>query len=449
MRARLLWMLLAAPLAAQEKPVGPVELEAIVAALDSTSTARRHAVEKLLALQDPKAIEAIESALPKFRNEGQVAAVKLLRQLPEGQARPALRRLLAAKAPHLRLCAGLALHGTSEPGVLEAMSGALDAPDLKRDDYRAMSSRLTDFDAFRQGGAAEALIRPERNEEFLLWFFTAPDIRAAPDAIRAAAVIAESDKRALPRALAAAYLVRHRKSDYTAVLGEALATAEFRADRFAAVRTILNTRVGDRPSKPPEIAAKVIAVAAAKQNNGELIRRMLLYLRALDFPRLRPLCLKLIEHPSDTAATTAFAMLASLKVRPPDDALRRVIEKGPDAAALEAASLLLRADDSAGFGRILRCARENKTLRGKAINLLGEFGKPQAMDFLIAALDDDQPAVREAAYDAVALTLERLYPYRRFRWPRALTDARADPAQRKAAVGKIRVWWEKNRDADW
>jgi len=427
----------------------PTELAKVVAALNGSMTDRAKAFDRLLERKDPAAVELIETAIPGFGRDGQVNAVKLLRALPESQGRPALRRLLKAESAHPRFCAAVTLFGSGEPEIVTVMTEALNGKQLRSRDLVGMALSLNQLGGLAKGGAGEALVRQGANQEFFVEMFLWPTIRGMPESVHLATVIAEQDKRAVPRALAAAYLVRHRKSDYAAVLGDALADDEFPANRFPHVRTILLTRVGAKSNKPPEIAANVIAVAASKQRNGELAASMLYYLYMVNSPKLRALCLKLVEHPSSDAALAALKLLAGMKLRPPDESLLRMIEKGSDAAALEAASLLLRVDDDSGFERVMRCARDNQQLRSKAIVLLGEYGKPQAMDLLLDALEDQDFAVRSAAFGAVSGTMIRLFPYREFRWPNALRAFRGDPAERTAAIAQMRAWWAKHKDADW
>jgi HEAT repeat protein len=420
------------------------DVDALVAALNGRPTARDKARAGLLEKNDPKTAEAIEKAVASFAPANQAVALTLLRDLPEEQGRATLRRLLADTSTHLRLCAALALYGTNEPGLIKVMAEVLDSPELSALDRRALSHRLLEFNALEKGGVGEALLRPERTEDFLVEFFASPDVRKTPAAVAAATVIAENDKRAAPRAMAAAYLVRHKQADYAAVLGKALAGDGVSPTRFMLIQGILLSG-----PKPPEIAANVMAKAATKQKSGKLVALMLRYLRFVAYPRMRPLCEKLIEHASDDAATQAFAILAALKSRPPADALKRIVENGPDAAALEAARLLVLIDDDSGFDRVLRCAKQNPKVRASAIKILGMYRRPPAVETLIAGLEDADGMVRLAAEDALIDTLRAVFPYRRFNFRQLGYSAMGKPEERAAAVAKIRAWWEKNKDADW
>jgi len=440
---RLLVLLVAASLAAAEDKV---DVATLVKGLNGITVIRENAVATLLERKDLRAVLLIEADAPDFTYRGQAAAVEVLFKLPEAQGGAALRRLLKAESPHLRFCAGLALYGKLEDAVtLAALSSAVDDKDLKREDTTAMVRRMIEFEAFAYGGAAEALVQPARTESFLIELFGTTTVWINPQALKAAATIAENDKRAVPRALAAAYLIRHRKAEYAAVLGKALTDAKFPLARFRQIQLMLlsSSKIA------PEIAVKAIARSVPKQKNGTMVAAILSWLQAAKYPKLSTLSRKLIEHPNDEAALAAFAMLAALRDRPDTDALYRVIKNGPDGAALKAAALLHRADDEAGFERVLKCAQGNRRLRASAIDLLGEMAKPQAVGFLLGALEDNDPTVQVVAASAVTATLKRLFPYRRFQWPQALRNPRADAVQRAEAVAQVRTWWEKNKDADW
>ena len=443
MHGRLLVLLALVPLVVAEDEV---DLATLVKGLNGITVVREIVIKALLEREDPEAVPLIEADAPGFAHPGQAAAIEVLIKLPEAQSGAALRRLLEAQSPHLRFCAGLALHGKLEESVtLAALSSAVDEKELSREETAAMIRRMIELETFTDGGAAEALVKPARTESFLVELFGTTAVWLKPNALKPAMTIAKQDQRAVPRAFAAAYLVRHRKAEYAAVLAEALTDAKFPLTRFHQIKLMLRVK-----SKiAPEIAVRAVARAVAKQQNGTIVAAILSWLQAAKYPKLSTLCRRLIEHPNDEAALAAFAMLVVLRDRPDKDALHRVIKNGPDGAALKAAALLHRADDDAGLHRILKCAKENEQLRAQAIELLGTMAKPQTVDYLLEALEDIDPSVQVVAASAVTATLARLFPYRKFAWPLALRNPRADPTERAEAIAQLRAWWEKNKDADW
>lgn len=425
------------------------DLAGLVGALNGHGPSRAAAREALLESQDKRTPELIESAVPRFTLPNQVVAIQLLRELPEAEGRPALRRLLEAEPPHLRLCAALALHDTGEPGLAKIMADVVDASALLSAMHIPLTRTLVAFGALEKGGAGAGLLGPERNEDFLVNFFITPEVRTAPDAIAIAQAIVEKDKRSGPRAAAAAYLLRHRKPDYAGALSKALAEPDFNSVHFIAVHVILSNRADEVHLPPSEIAAHAIAKAAARQQDGMTAGAMLLYLNRVKYPRLGALAERLIEHKSPKASMVAFSVLAGLKRRPPTDALKRILEHGDDGAALSAAHYLKADDDYSGFERVLLAARPNAPERERALRELGSYGRPEAVPLLLDAMGDPQLVVRMYAEKSLTATLGRLFPYRRFLISNTGYRIRALPEVREEALEKIRAWWDKNKEADW
>ncbi len=420
------------------------QTEQLVAALGNGSDGA-----KLVAAKDPRTAALIESALPNLAPQYQRTAIRVLGELPEQQARPVLRRLLTNKSPLVRLCAALALRRTNVGGLIQAMTAALDAPEQSADAYETLVDVIVKFNVFKEQGLALALIRPERSEAFLLAFFSDPGVRAETAAIEVATLIATDDKRPGPRSVAAAYLVRHKRSQFAEQLGQALGAKGMTADDFRRVRRVFLDASGANPAKRSEVAVNTIARAVRMQGDGETVAAMLSYLLLAKYPRLTKLCQRTVEHPTDAAALAAFRILGYQKLRPSDDALRRIVKKGPDGAAIEAARLLLVVDDPSGFDRVLRYVQAGTEPRAGALAVLGRFRRPATVEPLIAALNSVTIVVRVAAAAALQQTLTTLFPYRAFRLETAGYAARGDHSKRDQAVATIRAWWEKNKDADW
>jgi len=97
---------------------------------------------------------------------------------------------------------------------------------------------------------------------------------------------------------------------------------------------------------------------------------------------------------------------------------------------------------------VLQIAKEAKgKLRGDAVEVLGEFRRPEAVDTLLDAMADDDATVRSYASRGLQATLQTLFPFRRFDYSAFHVGATA--SQRATAIGKIRAWWNKHRDAAW
>jgi len=438
--ARLLLLLLSLASLAQAED----DLEKLVEALGNGSNGAA-----LVAAKDPRTAALIESALPRFTTAYQPNAIRVLGELPAQHARPVLRRLLTDKSPLLRLCAALALHDTNEGGLIAVMTAALDAPEQSADAYPALVGAFVESKPFGEGGLAMALIRPQRTDAFLLAFFSDRRVRAETAAIEAATLIATEDKRPGPRGVAAAYLVRHKRSQFAAQLGEALRADGMTTDTFRIVRSVFLDARGAHPDKPSEVATNTIAKAARTQKDGDTVAAMLGYLRWAKYPKLTKLCQRLVEHKTDATALAAFRILGDQRLRPSDDALRRIVKDGPDGAAIEAARLLLVVDDRSGFDRVLRYVQAGTAPRAAAIGVLGKFRRPAAVSPLITALNDGTFTIRSAASDALEQTLKTLFPYRAFSLAAADYSPRGNEAKREDAVARIRAWWEKNKNADW
>ena len=95
--------------------------------------------------------------------------------------------------------------------------------------------------------------------------------------------------------------------------------------------------------------------------------------------------------------------------------------------------------DPAVAGPLLRMLQDEDTfVRMATARILGDLDAPIGIPALIEALDDAEPAVREAAMVALQAITGKTFDF----------DPHAGPADRAKRVKSWRQWWEKSKD-DW
>jgi HEAT repeat protein len=98
-------------------------------------------------------------------------------------------------------------------------------------------------------------------------------------------------------------------------------------------------------------------------------------------------------------------------------------------------------DDLQGLPRALTLARDPGPHRAEALRVLGGFRVKEAVPPLLAALEDNELAVRNAAFLGLQSLLLDLFPFRRFDLA-STYSASAPEAQRREGAARISAWWQ-------
>ena len=440
MRACAALLLLAAA-----APAGD-DLDALVADLGSeTYAVRDRAYQLLVQRKDARVIPLVERRIADWPPENQYRALLVIAVFPPKQSHPPMRRMLKSADPHLRICAATQLHRRGERDMERIIVETLREP-VPEEKLRSIAGRLGYLKLPAVYEAWAALLTPERDELTIgLWFasFSSEEYEGAQ--AQAKRILAE-DKRDRARATACAYLIRCRDASCAPELAALVRKGSLDSSAAARIRYILQ----DGRIYPREVCEAMLE-RLPDETNTFVAKYLIEILAAAQFHPARKRLGELIEHENAEIAEAALGALAALDGVPETAVVRRMLLSKEPSRQLMAARILRRMDDASGFDAVLRIAKETQQadLRRDAIQILGEFRRAAAMDVLIDALGDDDSIVRSYASSALTLTLRTIFPYRQFDLRTAGYADQGTPAERAAAVAKIRAWWTGHRDAEW
>jgi HEAT repeat protein len=434
-------LLLAAPCSQAE-----ADLAAQVADLGSEdSNVRIAALNALRAAKDPRAVPLLLEALPAFHLYGRFYGVMVLDSYPPTIARPAFRKVAELGDPYLRLCAGVAYLRMGEEKGGDWIVEGLEAQDVPANERLYMLNRLIGTNHPRVTQAVLDVLRPEEEETFLSSALYVLHFQRDDATMPSVRKLLELDERPSVRAMAAAYLYRFGEVERSAELIEALSESGIGSSPFSRVTYFLEQ--GGRVA--PEILDAVAALLAT-ETNVSVLREAIEFLAEMRYRKSLARIRKLLEHRNDMVAKAAFEALIELGGGMDAETLRPLLDAEEVGARLRAADALRRMGDPSGFPVVLAALKEGNDLqRVEALRALGGFPREEAVGPLLDALLDDNLSVRSAAHTSLGQVWRALFPYRRIDLSTAGSVVTADEGERRAAVGRIRAWWEANRDRDW
>lgn len=117
-----------------------------------------------------------------------------------------------------------------------------------------------------------------------------------------------------------------------------------------------------------------------------------------------------------------------------------MLQSGTPEQQLAVTATLRRMDDDAGLPATLALAKQPGPHRAKAVEVLGGFRSRECVPVLLDALDADDAAVRQKAWQGLQNVLRDLFPYRRFAFDQSGYEPNG--ADRKPAIATLRAWWD-------
>jgi HEAT repeat protein len=121
--------------------------------------------------------------------------------------------------------------------------------------------------------------------------------------------------------------------------------------------------------------------------------------------------------------------------------LKELLDSADVSQQLAAAATLRRMDDPSGLPVVIALLPRARARKAEAARVLGDFRSRQAVPPLLDLLDDQDLAVRQAAWTGLQEIWRALLPYRRFDFTRCGYDPAA-PA-RAAGIAALRAWWDR------
>lgn len=281
-----------------------------------------------------------------------------------------------------------------------------------------------------------------------------------PDVVPAIARFLEKETLDDLRRLAVQALGSHGYDGVTAVLRPvALAPAD--PARFLAIAELLKRgddtvlEAGLRGMEDPKTdrASLFVLVSAFEQANrpASLPRMRALLERAgdrdLKISLLRALATmkdeqavgvitKLSQDPDPAVAKVAQESIVRLGARAQVETIKKAAAPASTDTdllqRLEAAETLILADSPEGWAAVRAAVKDGSTtVKYRALRILAQQNRKEAVDLLVLLLDDPAEYVRSSARSSLVATLTALHPYQRFDY--------------QAPADKLKLWWEKNR----
>jgi HEAT repeat protein len=433
-------LLFSVPVAAE------VDLAKEVARFASEEHAERYAAyTKLNRLKDPAVIPLLGKTLPGCPTMGQYYGMLVLQQFPPKITRPVLRKLATADSPHLRLLAGVQLQRMGERGASAIIVKALNADGPTDAERATLLMRLYSVRDLEAQKAIRAFLKPAASQAILqaaIYDIYLVRDRAALASLQALDEHASGGVRAMA---GACRMLLGDAAGADAVVAAFTAGAVDTGSLYK-VRTFLEQA---RPVPGPVLAA--VHGALEGETVGYAIRTLIEILGAHGYAKAAKDIRALLDHEDANVSKAAFEALAKLPGGVSTEDMRKLLESGDDARKLAAADALRRADDASGFAIVIKILASGTVLadRQEAARLLANFCKPEAVEALLAALEDPQSGVRSNAYNSLSSVLRALFPYRRFDLASTGYVATGAAAARGAALAKIRAWWTTHKGGDW
>ncbi|MBL9088971.1 MAG: HEAT repeat domain-containing protein [Planctomycetia bacterium] len=434
-------VVLARPAPARAADADPAALVEALAGDDTQ--ARYDAYRVLLASHPPEALPLLAKRVPTLPLAAQSFGTSVVAGYPADRTRPVYERWAASDAPYVRMFAGAHLLRQGDAKGSAAVVAVLKAEGT---DPTALSMGLSQLTGLRDAAvtaAVRALVRPGAPVAVLgpaLYHLQFVDDREAP---RVAGPLLSSPDVAT-RALAAAFLWRTGDEARAADLAAALASPDLPYEAFVRMNPLLS----NGPRLPEAVLDALVAIVEGKRE-GWYLPLVIAHLGTSAWGKAVPVLRTLLDDPGAGVAAAAFEALAKVPggLRPDDV---RALLTGPDEARrVAAAEVLRREDDPAGLDAVVDVLKTGKTARAEAARVLGTFRRRAAVDPLIDALLDPDVSVRAAAQNALAMTFQALFVYRRLDLAATGYRSNATPEANRAAVEKVRAWWRAAKDGDW
>ena len=446
---RRLPVLLTAALALAALPLraarADVDLDREVARLVGPDATQRTAAYTALNRANDAAV--IPKLLPVLSDADDIAqyyGVLIIQRFPK-RGPPALRKLAAARSPHLRVVAAAALWRAGERGSASTLVKALTAEGVSDAQRATMLMRIYSITDPGVMAAVRGFLTPD----------------GVPVVVQAAAynVHISRDRGALP---ALQGLAEHEDAGVRALVGAArlalgdVAGAESLAAalRAGGVDTSALSRVRsilDQAKPAPASVLAAIHEGLGTETNPYALRMLVELLGQHGYAAATKDIRALLEHDNATVTKAAFEALARLPGGITADAMRKLLQEGEDARRLAAADALRRADDASGLSVVLEVLAKGERLedRWEAARMLGGFRRPEVVPPLLDALADANSSVRSNAWSSLGSVLRALFPYRRLDMGAVGYAPMDDDARRAAGLARLRTWWAKQADAAW
>ena len=261
-----------------------------------------------------------------------------------------------------------------------------------------------------------------------------------------------TDKRLTVRILAAAYLYRLGQEHRVEQIAREIANKEMGTMAWAHFRSYFHRGV----RMPPVVLDAVVARAevesqfpAGRPRPTSFAAQLLATLAEARYRKAIPIMKKLLKHHNERVARAAFDALVAFRDVLTPETLRHQLKTEKGVKRLWAADALRRMDDDSGFETVLAALKREPKLRVDAAKILGGFGRAESVEPLIDALLDENRQVRASASGSLQRVLIALFPYRRISFSALKFYPYGAEAGRKAAVAKVRVWWEAHKDDRW
>ncbi|MHC4932989.1 MAG: HEAT repeat domain-containing protein [Planctomycetota bacterium] len=436
------------------------DMKGLVEKLNSSDwRKRREAHAALVKLDGRWVIHQLLSASPGFRYEGQLYAIYVLREFPDGDSRPAYRKLLKAKSPFLRIAAAVELSRMGEEQETGVIVWALKAEGTDATFAEGMLEYLRRL----EGGWPPVLRETLRSlldpgvhqrlasEAIYLLHEKVRDYDALP-----ACRTLLKDPRGGIRALAAAYLYRFTDSEGAAELAAALRTGGIHYDESGRIHNLLEemTNLDDR-------VGEALIERLGKEESSFVLEDWIQILQHFGCAEAIPAIRRLRDHRAERVSKAAAEAVTQITLRADERALARMTRErdvaalgkwlaGPEPRRrLDAANALRRMDDHSGLPAVVGVLRGKSDKSEEAARMLGLFRSGAAVEPLIDALVDVREPVRVKAEESLGAVLAALFPYRGLDFGTAGYASDAPPDERRAAAERIRAWWRANRESDW
>ncbi len=413
----------------------------LVAELGGEDANRRNsALNELRNRKDPRAIPLVASALPGYEYMGQYYGILVIESFPRKLAEPALRPLLKAESPYLRLAAGTALYRFGDLRVVKVIVSALKTEGVPVNIRVYMLNRLYSLRVPQILAAVRSLVIPGADVTVL---GAAMNIlgNLRDQASRTVCEELLADPRPGVKAMALALLYRMGEEHRALEIAKALRSGEVEYSEFMRVRSLLYpmTRVS------AEILAAVMSLLETSDHSSTLSQAIGL-LEKFRYRKAIPVLKKLLTHENRLVSKAAFKALSTLGGGLDPESLYPLLESEDTDKRLMAADALRKMDDHTGFPVLLAIlVKGQNQQRSDAAKALGGFRTDRAVEPLLDAMLDDYATTRMYAESSLLSILRALYPYKRFDIKTTGYQRDGPKAAREAAVQKIREWWTANR----
>lgn len=419
--------LAAAPLVAQK------ELEGLVEQLGSSDpAARSRAYSTLQRERNPDVVPLLGKRIDGMPPEGQQLALYLLQQHAIDLTRPLYTRLLAAERPLLRATAAAMLVRNGDRTRLPVLAKAVAA--APREERQQVLQVLWSIDDPTITDAVRGYVTAEA---------TAPLLVSALEQLRQLEKGRSAATTGAVRALAASTNADVRAAALTWLCGgdggDAFAPELAQLLREDGKRFWTVERLFERGRKYPAVLTDAFAAALAAVRSQYDVQQVAALLKVQAPELVGPALRALLDHANDGVRTAAMQALAAVPGGLESKELQKMLQTGSPEQQLAAAAVLRRMDDPSGLPVVLQLVAKRDKQTAEAVRVLAGFRSREVVEPLLAALDDAELPVRQAAWTGLQQVLRDLFPYRRFAFDRIGYDPNG--SNRGAAIQQLRTWW--------